>query len=89
MLNMLSVVVYFSAGVTFGYPKQPKLFNDLDFGIDMKSRSKSIFLKTFIYLLFSCVATRTLVPKETRDSEYLGRFHCSLGPISVSATNQM
>ena len=39
MLNMLFVVVYFSTGVTFGYPKQPKLFNDLDFGIDMKSRS--------------------------------------------------
>ena len=26
--------------VEFGYPNQPKLFNNLDFGIDMKSRSK-------------------------------------------------
>lgn len=43
--------------VTFGYPNQPKLFNDLDFGIDMKSRvavvgnngvGKSTFLKLLI-----------------------------------------
>ncbi|XP_029179547.2 ATP-binding cassette sub-family F member 1-like [Acropora millepora] len=43
--------------VTFGYPDQPKLFNDLDFGIDMKSRvavvgnngvGKSTFLKLLI-----------------------------------------
>jgi len=33
------VVVFFSTAVTFGYSNQPKLFNDLDFGIDMKSRS--------------------------------------------------
>ncbi|PFX28098.1 ATP-binding cassette sub-family F member 1 [Stylophora pistillata] len=43
--------------VTFGYPSQPKLFNDLEFGIDMKSRvaivgnngvGKSTFLKLLI-----------------------------------------
>lgn len=43
--------------VTFGYSNQPKLFNDLDFGIDMKSRvaivgnngvGKSTFLKLLI-----------------------------------------
>ncbi|XP_074626730.1 ATP-binding cassette sub-family F member 1-like [Acropora palmata] len=43
--------------VTFAYPNQPKLFNDLDFGIDMKSRvavvgnngvGKSTFLKLLI-----------------------------------------
>lgn len=43
--------------VTFGYPNQPKLFIDLDFGIDMKSRiavvgnngvGKSTFLKLLI-----------------------------------------
>ncbi|CAH3110028.1 unnamed protein product [Porites lobata] len=43
--------------VEFGYPNQPKLFNNLDFGIDMKSRiavvgnngvGKSTFLKLLI-----------------------------------------
>lgn len=33
--------VYCCTAVTFGYPSQPKLFIDLDFGIDMKSRSKA------------------------------------------------
>lgn len=36
--NQNYVHAFFPAAVTFGYPNQPKLFHDLDFGIDMKSR---------------------------------------------------
>lgn len=35
-------------GVTFGYPSQPKLFTGLEFGIDMKSRSKWKTFREFV-----------------------------------------
>ena len=54
---LVPMLLYYSfcffAAVTFGYPNQPKLFINLDFGIDMKSRSKRKFFFCVICFIFS------------------------------------
>ena len=51
---LLHISCFVFADVEFGYPGQPLLFTDLNFGIDMKSRGNRNVPEQFIQLSIVC-----------------------------------
>jgi len=50
-MHLITLLIFVDA--TFGYPGQPKLFNKVDFGIDMTSRGKAETLSFLTCGLYS------------------------------------